>query len=321
MAVREILQPNTGDIKNIAHASSLARILGTNEEQLIAIAESVEDYWLPGAKKKKPDGSIRKTNNASKPLKDLHQAINVRLLRPCTYPAYLHGSLPGTSIRTNAAIHTHKSVVINEDIQNFFPSVTSYHIHRIWKYFFCCSEEISDILTRLTTYNGALAQGWKPSSYLANLVFWDTEPQLVKKINQLGFRYSRLTDDITISTSGNYSKQQAGRAIAEIHKFLRVNGFQMKRVKHSIRPKSSRQTVNNQLVNNRKVALPREKRKSIRAQVHALESLVRYGVDSTDLYNMKWRSACQRVGMLKHSHPNERERLRARLKAIKPVSC
>ncbi|GJM06093.1 MAG: reverse transcriptase [marine bacterium B5-7] len=312
------LAPRVGSISNIARVSSLARILGTTDDRLLYIAGNIDKYWKPGKKLPKSDGSIRITNDANDVLKNIHERINRNLLKPCFYPRYLNGSLPGRSIRKNAEFHLRSMVLVNEDIENFYPSARFRQIKGIWKYFFKCSDEVAVILTKLTTYKGSLPQGWKPSSYLANLLFWDTEYILVEKLQAAGFSYSRLMDDITVSSRKPYTPEKLSVLISDLNLFLHSKEFKLKRSKHSIKPSYTRQTVNNQIVNGSKVTVPRERRKLIRALVHSLEIDYSYGAVFSDKYKTKWKSASQRVGGLKHGHLSERNSLRQRLQNIKP---
>ena len=82
------------------------------------------------------------------------------------------------SYRTNAALHAGAKIVICEDVEGFFPSTSAARVYDIWRYFFGCTDTVGELLTKLTTKEGALPQGAITSSYLANLAFWRDEPML-----------------------------------------------------------------------------------------------------------------------------------------------
>ncbi len=312
------LTPKPGAIKNLANIDSLAEILDTTPHRLTDMSRRVREYWKPGANLPKSDGTVRATNDAKMPLKHWHRLIKSRILAPCFYPHYLHGSLQGRSIYSNGVTHTNSKILLNEDVKSFFPSTTFSNVKSVWKYFFNCNEKIADILTKLTTFDNSLPQGWITSSYIANLVFWDLEGELVLSFHKRGFRYTRLVDDITVSTQHKYSSKDLNYLVSAINQMLRTKGYALNRGKHSLAPNYSRQSVNNQLVNNAKVGIPTEKRQIIRAQVHRLESDFSCGMSCTDIYKIKWRSVCQRVGLLKNGHISKRNKLRKRLRAIRP---
>lgn len=299
---------------------SLANKLGLSTEKLIYISENVDNYWLKGKTIIKSDGSKRTTHNAKPELKGIHQSIKEKILLPTFYPKFLHGALPKRSVFSNAQNHTCKKVLISEDIANFFPNTNEKLINQIWQKFYRCPPDVARILTLLTSYKDMLPQGWKTSSYLANLVFWDTELDLYSKLYKKGFIYSRFVDDISLSTRRSYSKAELTKMISDIHCLFASKGYQLKRTKHQIKTNSSRQLVNNQLVNGNKVGIPREKRRIIRALVHQLEVDYNHGAADMQLYEIKWQKTCAKVGQLKSGHSEQYSSLRAVLDIIKPFS-
>src|SRR3974377_1738556 len=94
----------------------------------------------------------------------------------------------------NAARHVGARVLIQEDIDNFFPATSDGGIRSIWRGFFSFSPGVGKVLTQLPTYTHNLPQEAKTSSYLANLVFWDSEPELFRQLSEDGFTYTRYID-------------------------------------------------------------------------------------------------------------------------------
>lgn len=221
--------------------------------------------------KKKKDGSVRMTWDAYRQLKAVHQLIKVRLLAKVTYPLYLQGGIrdrenPRDHAR-NAGIHAGQACVVNEDIADFFPSTTSEQVRDIWEHFFRFTPEVAECLTLLTTRRGQLPQGAKTSNHLANLVFWRQEHELVQHLKSLGWKYSRLTDDITISFPRPVSRSSKSRVISIVYAFIKRHGYKPKYRKHDIFDSNERMLVNN-LVVNKHPALPRSLRNAIRGLVH-----------------------------------------------------
>ena len=297
---------------------SLARRLGVPEGKLLHISENVDKYWLPGKTIEKSDGSKRYTHNAKPQLKGIHGSIKRNILKPTQYPHFLHGSLPKRSIYTNARNHTRKSVLINEDIANFYPSTRGNVVLDIWKRFYKCSPEVASVLTRLTTHENMLPQGWICSSYIANLVFWDSELELYNRLKKRGFEYTRLADDVSVSTARYYDKHELTWVISKINAIFASRGYRIKRRKHTIKTRSSRQLVNNQLVNNIDVGLPIEQRKIIRSAIQRLEAEYYTGAAGNKIYFSKWQQIAGKVGRLKSGHSKQYRMLRQRLLKIKP---
>ncbi|MFC1751376.1 reverse transcriptase family protein [Pseudomonadota bacterium] len=219
--------------------------------------------------------------------------------------------------KQHAAIHSNKKILITEDIANFFPNTTTDVIAKIWQHFFRCAPEISALLTTLTTYKGILPQGWKTSGYLANLVFWDREPQLVTHLDGLGFSYSRFMDDISISTNKNIDNSEKTAAIGKVYGMLYSKKHYQKRSKHEITPSHKPMMVTGLVVNSNKPTLPKIERKNTRAMVHKLEQTSPVE-RAHPAYQKEWNSVSGKVSRLTSFHAAEGKRLRDRLSAVKP---
>jgi hypothetical protein len=161
----------------IAHIEALASILSTTPSELVNLSDSIPSLWKPGKVLEKKDGTPRPTHDAGKPLKVIHERIKNRLLKQVDYPCYVLGGISDKKTTRDyarhAALHAKKKILISEDIQDFFPSTTSNVVLHIWQRFFNFHPDVADLLTKLTTHEGALPQGWKTSGYLAKLPLKD----------------------------------------------------------------------------------------------------------------------------------------------------
>jgi len=172
-------------------------------------------------------------------------------------------------------------------------------------------------LTALTTYKGALPQGWKTSAYLANLAFWESEPKLVEKLNRQGLSYSRFMDDVTVSSRRPLNSSQKSNIISAIYGMLAAQGFRPKRSKHEISTPEMPMRVTGLSVNSRKPLIPKAERRNIKAKVYQLEQVNKERRDSFK-YLKDWRSANGHVNRVKSFHPREGEQLQQRMNEIKP---
>lgn len=227
-------------------------------------------------------GSTRQVFDAKSELKLLHNKIKQEILSKVIYPDYLTGSLKGRDYKINAELHVGQAVIICEDVKGFFDSVTEERVYDIWLNFFGFSPEVSSILSRICTKNGALPQGGIPSSYLANLALWRDEPLLQAKLNAKGIIYSRYVDDIAMSSKMVLSKEDKSNLIAGVYGMLAKNGLSAKRQKHEIIP-ATRRMIATKLVVNKKVSLSNARRANARVAVFQLEQLAASGASTQEV--------------------------------------
>ena len=254
----------------IRDLDTLAEVLEVTRAQLERLAANADRMYRPVPQRKK-DGSLRMTYDAFRMLKGVQQLIKTRLLGHVTYPRYLQGGIRDVEAprdyARNAGIHAGKACVINEDIAEFFPSTNSAQILDIWQHFFRFSTEVANCLTLLTTRRGELPQGAKTSSYLANLVFWRSEHEFVEFLQSKHLAYSRLFDDITVSSKRPMSCQEKSMVVSHIYSFIKRSGYKPKYRKHQIFDRNEKMLVNN-LVVNAHPALSRVERHDIRQLVY-----------------------------------------------------
>lgn len=305
----------------IANIKSLASILSISEEELLDISKNIDNLWKPGKLLVKKNGDPRSTIDAKPNLKILHEKIKNRLLKKVEYPNYLLGGIEDKKsprdYKRHAEKHTGASILFNEDIKDFFPCTSTDVIYEIWKKLFHCTDEIAELLTKITTLKGSLPQGWKTSGYLANLVFWDVESELVRKLAMRGCLYSRFVDDITISSKTKISKKSKTFIINEIYKMLLIKGYSPKRKKHEIITSNNKMVVIGLTVNSSKPSLSKTEQNNIRAIVHKCECYSKNERTSSK-YKDLWKSASGKVGNLTRFHKGKGAVLRKRLRAVKP---
>jgi hypothetical protein len=254
----------------IGRVEVLAAMFGISVRHLIWLCRHVDRMYSPGAKSLKSDNTVRETWNAHPLLKHVQGRIKTLILAKVDFPEYLQGGLPGCDYKKNAALHKKSRILVTEDIKQFFPSVSEKAVKDIWIHFFHYPEPVAECLTRLTTRRGELPQGARTSSHLANLALWRSEDQLVQKLKNRGMRYSRLVDDISVSTRRRVVPAEKTFMVSAILGTLSRHGYRPKRSKHTLGTRATSLTVTKLLVNN-VPALPKEKRKAIRAAVYQFE--------------------------------------------------
>lgn len=304
------------DYAPIRDLDTLAEALELTRAQLDQLARNADRMYRPVPQKKK-DGSERKTWDAFRQLKSVQQLIKIRILAKASYPLYLQGGIrdrknPRDYAR-NAGIHAGRACILNEDIADFFPSTTPEHIRDIWENFFGFLPNVAECLTSLTIRRGELPQGAKTSSHLANLVFWRNEHDLVRHFEAKGFRYSRFVDDIAVSSSRTLSIAEKSAAITTLYTFIRLYGYTPKYRKHAIFNRSERMLVNN-LVANKRPALPNEERHAIRSLVH--RTALQLKGESNEIVATSLPKVIGKIGKLKRFHSRAGHQLEACLKSV-----
>lgn len=305
----------------ISHVSTLARALGVKESEFRHLVGRADSLYIPGPKFKKADGTYRYTYKALSNLYSVQNRIMRQILRNVAFPEYLQGAIydpvnPRSYIK-DAGLHSGARYVIKADISNFFPSITADHVTALWMDFFRFSDDVSRCLTALVTKDGFVAQGLSTSTYIANLVFWDIEPNVFSRLKSRNLTYSRYIDDVTVSTHESIGARTKTYAISQIIRMFSCKGFRAKRSKLHILNSSNRMTVHNLAVN-RGISLTKQKRSQLRSAIRQIE--LRYPDEmDTDQYNKDWNKVAGRIGHVKQFHPAFADTLRSRLEQVRPI--
>jgi retron-type reverse transcriptase len=172
------------------------------------------------------------------------------------------GFVKGRGIVQNARIHVGANYLLNVDVKDFFPSVRTEHVLKIFRSL-GFPHEMSRVLSLLCTYEGCLPQGAPTSPYLANLVFEEIDEELVRISEKRSLKYSRYADDLTFS--GSEPIEQG--FVSKVDAILRPRGFVLNAKKIKLtRPGQAKYVTG--FVVNKKVQPDRVARKTLRAMFH-----------------------------------------------------
>lgn len=303
---------------------ALAKALDVSEEFLQRVAANPSDFYSISEIPKK-SGGFRIITDPVKELKLIQRRIIRRIFSKVQFPDYLFGSVkdqanPRDFVR-NVQYHSDAKNVVSFDIESFFPSVKARYIKKVYKYLLRVPDEVAIMLVALTTLEDALPQGAPTSSYLANLIFYDSEHKLVQTLRAKGWKYSRLVDDITISASGDLRPQHRSFIYDLIRKFLAEKNLSISKKKYAVTNTEThgKKTVVTGLVIERGIVkLPREKVKRIGWNVHALSQKAL--VDTTDSgYHSEYESLSGVVALYQRLDPVKASSYRAILRASLPT--
>ncbi|HEV3122486.1 MAG TPA: reverse transcriptase domain-containing protein [Isosphaeraceae bacterium] len=206
---------------------------------------------------------------------------NIVARLPFEEPA--HGFVSGRSILTNAQPHSGRAVVVNLDLEGFFPSIGFPRVRKVFEragY----SPAVATILALLTTecprrevvFQGktyfvatgprGLPQGACTSPGLSNQVARRLDRRLQGLANRLNICYTRYADDLTFS-GDEALRQRVGYLLARVRHIALDEGFTVNEAKTRVLRQNAAQMVTGLVVNQRPGVRRRDIRR-LRAILH-----------------------------------------------------
>lgn len=305
---------------SIASVDALARALRVSPQQLRTLAGAVSAHYRDFSISKR-DGSLRHVSGPTEELKTIQRRINRHIFERVEFPPYLYGSIKERNYVQNARAHSRAHVVLTMDVKDFFPSIGRDAVLGIFKSFFHFPLDVAVLLADLCTKDGHLPQGACTSSYLANLVLHDIEHRLVFNLQQEGLIYSRLIDDISISSPRPLSPRRLSLLVEQVAQMLKCRGFTPKRRKTKISSKSnsaSLMEVTGLWLNRGVPRVKRTEREQIRADVRRCMRESRFDRTSGDYHDL-YNKTSGRVAMLAQLKHPEAIRYRHALRLCLPI--
>ena len=99
-------------------------------------------------------------------LRRLQRTLLHVVLMPKLKPSPVsHGGVRGRHVKTNLACHLDSVFALTLDISDFFPSISSNRVYRLFTQRLCCSPDVARLCTKMCTYNYHLALGLVTSPY------------------------------------------------------------------------------------------------------------------------------------------------------------
>lgn len=216
-------------------------------------------FYIP-----KKSGGARKITAPTKWLKKLQRAIYEKILLEVPLHDACLGFRRGMSIVTNANVHHNHQVVVNMDLKDFFPTITSPRVFGVFKSLGFYNKECW-FLTLATTFEGCLPQGAPTSPSIANIAAKRLDSRLAGLAKVAGASYTRYADDISFSGDDGVEL-----LIPMIEDIIESEEFTVADSKLRIQRKAQHQEVTGLTVN-RFASVPRKLRRQIRAMEHHAE--------------------------------------------------
>jgi hypothetical protein len=190
----------------------------------------------------KRGGNIRLIEAPKARLKKLQRQILTEILERIPPHPCVHGFLKGRSIRTFAAPHVGRRVVLRMDLSDFFPTFAAARIQTLFRTM-GYPEPVADLLGGICTnraprdlWSGLpaearalysrphLPQGAPASPALANLCSYRLDCRLAGLAESAGARYTRYADDLAFS-GGEEFEGRVERFSTHVAAILLEKGF------------------------------------------------------------------------------------------------
>jgi len=247
---------------------------------------------------------------------------------PVESPA--HGFVTGRSILTNAQPHCRRAVVVNMDLEGFFPSIGFGRVRSVFQQV-GYSPAVATILTLLCTecprreviYDGVkyhvatgplgLPQGACTSPALSNQIARRLDRRLSGLAAKLDLAYTRYADDLTFS-GGEDFEGRVGYLMARVRHIAREEGFTVNEGKSRVLRQGTAQTVTGLVVNDRPGVRRAEVRR-LRAILHKArtQGLEAQNTEGRANY-LAWLRG--KIAFVQMARPETGARLRAELEAV-----
>lgn len=268
--VAQAMKVSIGDLRFLAYARQVATITHYRR------------FLIP-----KKSGGTR-TISAPMPRLKASQAWVLReVLGKVGLHAAAHGFCEGRSIVSNARPHVGQAVVVNLDLQDFFPTITFRRVKGMFVglgyseavaaifALLCTEPETTQVeLDGRTWYVGlggrVLPQGSPASPAITNVLCRRLDRRLQGLAAQLGFVYTRYADDLTFSRSDAATSAQLGEVIRKVVDIVAHEGFTVHPNKTRVMHRGRQQEVTGVVVND-KLAVDRKTLRAFRAALFQVE--------------------------------------------------
>ena len=224
-----------------------------------------------------PSGAIRVLEAPKLELKRMQRRLLDDMVSLVPPHSAARGFRPGGSVRSYAAPHAGRPVVIRLDLEAFFASVTVARVYGIWRsagypepVAHCLAGLMTSVLPRSQwrtvprPANSALLdahwrlgrrlaaphlpQGAPTSPALANLAAFRLDIRLTALARSWGGRYTRYADDLALSGGRGWATGTS-RLLDAVDEIVCEEGFRLNPRKTGVMPRAGRQTLGGLVVN------------------------------------------------------------------------
>jgi hypothetical protein len=272
---------------NSAHQLALAMNTNVSELRFLAYSrKNAETSHYNRFKIAKKTGGFRLISAPSPRLKKTQTWILENILNNVEINSKAHGCVQEKSIKTNAELHVGKSVVINQDLKNFFPSISYQRVLGAFKSLgysgqvstilalICTEPEVVEVRLEDKTYYSQkgerfLPQGSPCSPAISNIICRKLDKRLEGLANKYKYTYSRYVDDITFS-GGKEELKYISAILKYSKKIVKAENFRLHPDKLRIMKRGGKQEVTGVVVN-QKTNIDKREYKRFKALIFQIE--------------------------------------------------
>lgn len=215
----------------------------------------------------KHNGKRRQINEPYPTLKEIQNWILKNILYQIPISKYAKAYVKHKGIKDNVKFHKNQNVVIKLDIKNFFDSITYKDVYTIFRGI-GYTRNLSHLLANMCILNNKLPQGSPCSPVLSNIYFKSIDERLGAYFTSLKFRYTRYSDDITIS--GDINNSQIHAILSFVKKLFSEKNLKLNESKTKILRRHQCQFVTG-VVLNKKLTAGKKIKKEIRQQMYYIK--------------------------------------------------
>lgn len=244
-----------------------SKIIGVDSRYLFAVTNKPSNFYRSFSIPKR-NGGRRRIREPLPLLKAVQRWILNNIIEEIKPSPYVKSYVRGMDLKHNARFHMKQDFVFKIDLENFFDSINIDHIYRIF-YSTGYTKEVAVLLSKLCLAEGVLCQGAPTSGALSNIVLSEFDYKIFEYCRSNKFRYTRYSDDITISgsISGAINFHELLIYVSEL---ARDYGFKINKGKSRVLRRNTRQKVTGIVVNER-LAAPKPLRQRFRQEMYYLE--------------------------------------------------
>lgn len=328
---------------SIGNLENLLSALDITEQEYIEfnalpLEERYKEFHIP-----KSDGTSRHVYSPHKLVRKIQRRIVRRIFRSparekweiikqnggaIIWPSYIYGSVPNDFYDNKSISKDYVACVSNHcgcksvlkvDIRNFFDNITPELVFNVFNKLLKYPRAVSNALVNICCHNGMLIQGALTSSYIASAVLFQDEPSIVNRLRRKRLVYTRLVDDITISSYN--VDQDFSFALDIVREMLNKNNLPLNESKTLVlRESTSDILIHGLRVSFKEPRLPADEISRIRASVKNLESLATIADYRVSLdYRKSFNRCLGRVNKLKRLGHTQYLPLKKRVVNILPL--
>lgn len=326
----DLLRPRSKTNAPIDNLDKLANTLSISIDDLLSIQSLPDDEKYTKQKIPKGDGSFRVVYSLHPKMRLVQDRINKRIFKDLTiFPDFLFGSVPSKNdpdeedVKRDyvscAQLHCGAKTILKFDIKNFFDNIHRNLVSKVFKQVLNINNEALSYLTDICCKDNFVVQGALTSSYIATLCLFKSEGEIVKRARRKGLVYTRLVDDITVSSKmSNYDFNQIRTHIENmlVDHDLPVNVNKTKILYCSSQPLK----VHGLRVDFDAPRLSSDEVRRIKASLHNLCILAKKNNTKTSAaYRREYNRCMGRVNKLGRVNHNKYEPFMKTLKGIQPL--